>query len=359
MSLTSHDNYPIARRHAFSVVTMQNNAIIVRICTYMLDDIPGRLHWVRELKVCFIESCNTAARLLVPLLENAIHLKSLQFPYSVDVLLLTQPRIAPALSALHHLQILHLTLYPDSESKAELFAIQREMLREMRSRPVELSLWIPSSSDLSCIQHIQTIKRLTLERLKLHNEEYPNYAQGSQHLLSWPTASSLTLDRCRLSMSEAVQAFPNVRELRVECPFDSNSTSSVCWPHMDYVGGPIELFEKWSFNCYVHHLSITSALYLDSAYDVTVLNTIRHTSPRILALSVFAEPELAGTFWGRLAETAPQIRSLEISIFLLWREMDLVLKMAQQLVSRSNLKTSSRMLTVGKHLEGHTFWCTE
>ncbi|OSX63830.1 hypothetical protein POSPLADRAFT_1137681, partial [Postia placenta MAD-698-R-SB12] len=159
------------------------------------------------------------------------------------------------------------------ESNA-VFAIQREMLREMRSSPVELSLWIPSPSYLSSIQHIQTIRRLTLSELNLDNEEYPNDAEASQ--LPSPTVSSLTLNRCRLSMSEAVQAFPNVRELRVECRFDSNSTSSVCWPHMDYVGGPIELLEKWSFNCYVHHLSITSALYLDSAHDVTVLNTRTH-----------------------------------------------------------------------------------
>ncbi|EED80685.1 predicted protein [Postia placenta Mad-698-R] len=286
MSLTSRDIYTIAKRHALSVVTMRSNAI-VRICTYMLDDIPGRLHWVRELQVCFhnidgcfffaVELSDTAARLLVSLFENAIHLKSLRIPYLVDTLLLTQPRIAPALSALHHLEILDLELSPaesESERNAEVFAIQREMLREMRSRPVELSLWIPSFSDLSSIQHIQTIRRLTLSRLNSHNEEYPNHAQGSQLVLSWPTVSSLTLNRCRLSMSQAVRAFPNLRELCVRYPSSGlTSTSSVCWPHMDYVKGPIALFKEWSFNCHVHYLMMTPMPYFESADDVTVLDT--------------------------------------------------------------------------------------
>ncbi|KAF9812969.1 hypothetical protein IEO21_05854 [Rhodonia placenta] len=332
MSLTSHDIYPIAKRHALSVVTMQGNAITVRICTYMLDDIPGRLHWVRELEVVCYDVCNTVARLLVPLFENAIHLKSLRIPYLVDMLLLTQPRIAPALSALRHLKILDLKANSvERERKEELFAIQREMLREMRSRPVELSLWIPSSSDLSCIQHIQTIKRLTLSRLIMDNEEYINNAEGPQPLLSWPTVSRLTLDRCRLSMSEAVRAFPNVRGLRVEYPMGSTSTRSVCWPHMDYVEGPMKLFEQWTFNCHVHYLMMTPMLEFESADDVTVLDTVRQTSPRILDLSVPATPEL-DTFWAKLTETAPQVRSLEISIWPLWSEMDLVFKTAQQLL---------------------------
>ncbi|KAF9812977.1 hypothetical protein IEO21_05862 [Rhodonia placenta] len=295
MSLTSHDIYTIAKRHALSVVTMRGNAI-VRICTYMLDDIPGRLHWVRELQVCFhtiagdfvftVGLSDTTARLLVSLLENAIHLKSLRIPYLVDTLRLTRPRIAPALSALHHLEILDLELGSaefENERNAEVFAIQREMLREMRSRPVELSLWIPSFSDLSSIQHIQTIRRLTLSRLNSHNEEYPNHAQGSQLVLSWPTVSRLTLN-CQLSMSQAVRAFPNLRELRVRYPSSGlTSTSSVCWPHMDYVKGSIALFEKWSFNCHVHHLIVTLMPYFGSADVVTLLNTIRQTSPRISA----------------------------------------------------------------------------
>ncbi|EED78345.1 predicted protein [Postia placenta Mad-698-R] len=341
MSLTSHDIYTIAKRHALSVVTMRGNAI-VRICTYMLDDIPGRLHWVRELQVCFhtiagdfvftVELSDTTARLLVSLLENAIHLKSLRIPYLVDTLRLTRPRIAPALSALHHLEILDLELGSakfENERNAEVFAIQREMLREMRSRPVELSLWIPSFSDLSSIQHIQSIRRLTLSRLNSHNEEYPNHAQGSQLVLSWPTVSRLTLNRCQLSMSQAVRAFPNLRELRVRYPSSGlTSTSSVCWPHMDYVKGSIALFEKWSFNCHVHHLIVTLMPYFGSADVVTLLNTIRQTSPRILELSVTANSKL-DTFWAKLAETAPQVRSLEITTR--WCELDLVFKMAQQL----------------------------
>ncbi|EED78350.1 predicted protein [Postia placenta Mad-698-R] len=260
MSLTSHNIYPIAKRHALSVVTMGSHAKIVRICTYMLDDIPNRLHWVRELEVGFDD---ISAEMRRHLLQS--YVKSELYDTAARLLVLSSK--TPSIS--------DRSKSYTRESNA-VFAIQREMLREMRSSPVELSLWIPSPSYLFSIQHIRTIRHLALSELNMDNEEYPNDAEASQLPSSWPTVSSLTLNRCRLSMSEAVQAFPNVRELRVECPFDSNSTSSVCWPHMDYVGGPIELFEQWSFNCYVHHLSITSALYLDSAYDVTVLNTHSH-----------------------------------------------------------------------------------
>ncbi|EED85039.1 predicted protein [Postia placenta Mad-698-R] len=350
MSLTSHDIHPIAKRHALSIVTMRHNATIMRVCTYMLEDIPGRLHWIRELEVGFDDMTdtsaypsqdhlhlgNTTARLLVSLFENAIHLRSLWFLYSFDTLLLKQPRIGPALSALRHLRILSLpspllslNLNPGDKSKTESLAIQRQMLREMRSRLIELSLSIPSS-DLSSIQHMQTIRRLTLSQLHSDNEEHPSHAERSQLSLSWPAVSSLTLGRCRLSMSDVARAFPNVRELRADYLSGSSSTSSVCWPHLDYVEGPKALFGTWSFDCRMHHLSVTSILHLATADDVTVLHAIRQMSPRVLEFTV--PPMQDDTFWASLAEIAPQVRSLEIMTWVFWSETDLVFKMAQQLI---------------------------
>ncbi|OSX63822.1 hypothetical protein POSPLADRAFT_1045011 [Postia placenta MAD-698-R-SB12] len=346
LSATARDVHFIAKQRALQEVKMTTNASAARICTYLLGDIPNRLHLVRDLTVrldfttyvnpdgkpFYSESAITAAHLFASVLGDAIYLRSLHLT-SVGILLQVQPRIGPALSALTNLRLLDLQLIGSTDG----FTV----LREIRCRPEELKLSVGTARTagmhtvdvnevLSCLQDMQTIKRLTLSHINEQRFDDRLVLKFSDPPSSWSTVHDLSLLRCRMPMRLAVLAFPNLRVLRVNQPISCpppkpDSEQTVCWSNLDFVEGPIELLYEWPFTCPIHHLSLQSVLampYHGSTWGrpppgadlAATLNLVKRASPRVLELSIMAYPALGPAFWAELARQAPGLRSLAVKL---------------------------------------------
>ncbi|EED78349.1 predicted protein [Postia placenta Mad-698-R] len=357
LSVTAHGIHLIAKRHALSVVTTRSNAAIVRICTYMLGDIPGRLHYVRELTINVDFATSTverspivtrsegsvwnerhsdepAVRVLVPLLENAINLRSLSLS-PMDILLHEQPRIGPAISAITQLRYLDLKcLMDDAESC--------RMLQEMRSRPEEVGLsafYHPKSINniLSSIRGMQTIKSFTLS---------PDGVTGPcgdlDDCLRWPSVSTLTIRRSCLPITLAARVFPNVRKLQVASPYRDPEGAS--WSSLDYLDAPVLFLRDWSLPCAVHHISVQSNsvhcdsdIYRDFKSDFAghIVRILRETRPKVVSLPVLPWPDFNRAFWTDIAEAVPSLRSLEVELCIFQDETDLIPRLIRYMLKRS------------------------
>ncbi|OSX60678.1 hypothetical protein POSPLADRAFT_1058851 [Postia placenta MAD-698-R-SB12] len=337
LSATARSIHPLARRQALSTVTIDdvhgdlNYQKITGMCTYMLHDIPGRLHCVKSLKIRvglpkehyiswmyqFGETFVTAGQKLAQFLENAIQLQSLEV-YLFDEIIALEPRIASAIHALPNFRRLDITVLGISTCVQEFLLTMRHDLQKLRIIDLTSGL-----SEHQVLPNLINMKITDLE-LPLSKELDPDHSSNNGYQHSFPDMRKLSLPLLYtgISMYTLWRAFPNLRALRIHDCVRFNSAENACWKSLDYVEGPVELFEQWSPTCHVPHVSISSILARPH-FDIspsgiyglkTALRLFKQTSPLALSFSIMADPGLAESFWMPLVECAPRLRSLEVKL---------------------------------------------
>ncbi|GBE89431.1 hypothetical protein SCP_1600930 [Sparassis crispa] len=320
LSVTSRKIYSIARRHAFSAVSLTSPAQLAEFCAYMLADVANRLFWLRDLEVCTSAFGVTSgeeleeeeglvylqdAALLAGLFAQATMLKCLSVS-CIEVLVMSDSRIVEALIALPGLNKLQL-------SGTGPFTGQ--MLNKLRSRPRKLLLSFmerPSQSPLF-FEHfasLQSLHVLDLWNIKL--DEFPPSQNGA--LLQCPTVQHLSITASVAPMSLFVRAFPNLRTLLLWCVTAASLspvtvTEDECWHRLNHVGGYTRDFTYWRVACPVRWLELDVAITDDTQVEL-VISAVRDMTPIILSLNIYLYTELS--FWTSLAGAVPRLKYLDL-----------------------------------------------
>lgn len=339
LSATARGIHPLAQRQALSAVTIDdiygdlNYQKITGMCTYMLNDIPGRLHCVKSLKIRggvsaerkafetgrYREPFVTAGQKLAHFLENAIQLQSLTLSF-FDGIITLEPRIASAIHILPNLRCLDITVTVMRPCVQEFLLSMRHELQKLR-----LVDYMRSGRVLPALMNMKVSDlELTLSE-KLGPDHSSNPTNGYHHSFPDVRKLSLWLSDVGISMYTLWRAFPNLRALRIHDCVRFNTAETACWKSLDYVEGPVEFFEQWSPTCHVPHVSISRIAephrffpYSSTTHALnTTLRLIKQTSPLALSFVIMADPGLADSFWMPLVECTPRLRSLEVKLHCL------------------------------------------
>ncbi|CCL99496.1 uncharacterized protein FIBRA_01514 [Fibroporia radiculosa] len=330
LSTTARGLHQVAKRQALSEIWLFRPEETIRICTYMLADIQGRIMCVRKLSVRshgigeYHDQASTHWQLLADFLEHAHNLRSLCI-FPIGFLLQAVPRMGDALAKLQYLQDIDL---------GGVDAASLKILPCMRSniRKIKIHAHFNAFSFEHLILNIssmQSIQELDSE-LSINRWTQPPIPPAFTDC-QLPKLRRLAVPSNTTTMSTCVRAFPELRVLHLggqEISPEVNVVSALtaCWPSLDVVQAHVTAFRRWPITCPVHTLFISGVLAMPSIqvqWDSTedgalflpiVLNAVTHTSPIVLKLSIMPYIDLAPTFWTDLAEIGTQIRCLIIQL---------------------------------------------
>ncbi|EED82714.1 predicted protein [Postia placenta Mad-698-R] len=353
LSLVARRVHLLAKRQALSSVTMGSVQAVKRVCRYMLEDVVGRLQWIRRLSVSALIPDQGSGRssdflrrvwprkepiamgLLVSLLKQANGLQYLHVGY-VDNNLEFDHALLDAMCALPNLVELELLGGGGSETL--------KLLDGIGSRPRSLMLEVQSNNAdrdaiISQIGRLQELRTLCLDGIYTpQDSDSTNTVPFIRNLrYTWPNITDLTLTHCEIHLPAVLRAFPNLRaltfaewgNLRFAVPDRPEYSVQPRGPaSLEYVEGSGHLFENWPTGRPVYHILIQSMLAIPSRWAMDgptrcgdpeipiLLQMVRHAEPVILTFRIMAFESLRETFWKSLAAGATRLRCLEIELFL-------------------------------------------
>ncbi|EED80664.1 predicted protein [Postia placenta Mad-698-R] len=276
----------VARARAFSSLTVHktNNyrhdfRKIKRVCEFLLDDIPDRVVHLRKLNLQInhgpdIESLDElrqqqdlkdATSRLTELLYFARGLQSIRLE-NFATLIGIEPRITDAIVTMPNLRDLDIYLLRDGKLVWEFLSRVRRNLRKLRIADLALPTRIrPNVYEIIC-----AIKNIQIKTLELDGIVYSLPSKCATTLtFSLPSVHELLINQSRFSMALLVNAFPNLRVLRLGEPpmtadFGSWATIDFAdagsWPILDYAEGPSKFFDRWSPAFPIRCVSLTDEL---------------------------------------------------------------------------------------------------
>ncbi|KAF9806652.1 hypothetical protein IEO21_08607 [Rhodonia placenta] len=353
LSLVARRIHLLAKHQALSSVTMKSMQAVMRICTYMLGDVIGRLQWIRRLSVSVglpyqgsgiftqhdypqkLEEALTALGLLTSLFKHASGLRHLHIAPLED-LLVFHPPLLDAIYAHANLAELELLQCDGCETI--------KLLDGLRSQPQSLMLEVRTQdADKDAI--ISRIGRFhELRALSLYGLYTPHYPvrMDTEHFMrnlhhSWPKVTDLTLGRCEIQLPAVLCAFPNLRTLTFT-EWGSPHTAAPDRPTysvplqgtsgLEYVEGSGHLLENWPTARPVYHILIQSILAIPSLSVMggltrsgdpeipIVLQMVRNAEPIVFTFRIMAFESLLDSFWRSLAREATRLRCLEVELCL-------------------------------------------
>ncbi|EED79516.1 predicted protein [Postia placenta Mad-698-R] len=353
LSLVARRVHLLAKHQALSSVTMKSMQAVMRICTYMLDDVVGRLQWIRRLSVSVglpyqgsgiftqhnypqkLEEALRALGLLTSLFKHASGLRHLHISPLED-LLVFYPPLLDAIYAHTNLAELELLQCDGCEALKlldELLSQPRNLMLEVRTQDAD------KDAIISRIGRFHELRALSL--YGLYTPHYP-VRMDTEHFMrslhhSWPKVTDLTLAHCEIQLPAILRAFPNLRALsftergslhdaalnRLGYSVPLQGTAG-----LEYVKGSGHLFENWPTARPVYHILIQSILAIPSRSAMVgptrcgdseipiLLQMVRNAEPVVLTFRIMAFESLRESFWRSLAAEATRLRCLEVELCL-------------------------------------------
>ncbi|PCH43452.1 hypothetical protein WOLCODRAFT_164449 [Wolfiporia cocos MD-104 SS10] len=316
LSATVRRLHPIAKQHALSVILLDSPQKMRRVCAYLLEDIPGRLTWLRHLRVTIhafgieaeydVERGDySTATLLANTLERAEGLQHFSLACAEKVLP-AEPRIGQALASLPNLQTLE--LQQTAEGALRVASRQPARLRALVMRQLEYLFTTPQVfTELAPLQNLKS--------LELWHIDERNTGAVSGPIL--PALRHLSAIKVCAPMFMFVRAFPNIRALTMRnvcvsphSTFWQNEPTD-CWPRLDELAARPEDFAHWHVACRVQRLRFDSCIQRDADKAATLAHTaVQNTGPAVLQLE--ASTWAVGRFWSGLARNASRLRFVDL-----------------------------------------------
>ncbi|CCM01099.1 uncharacterized protein FIBRA_03147 [Fibroporia radiculosa] len=344
LSVAARGIHLVARQHAYSVVEIDDltptGDQVYQFCLHMLDDIPGRLHWLRGLTIAFRHPNRTSVatldnfRCTLQRLANLIEcaegtLQSLSLT-PIEVLVELEPQIFTAIRNVRYLRKLEL----DSIGTRAL-----GLVRQLRSRPRTLILHAEDRGTISTALLLNSIGDMS----NLRTFSVCDSLVGRRNAIPvvpfsggvWPGVDNLTvISYWGISKSTCVRAFPGIRTLQLwvyrEEPEPQAIVDDACWSYLDCLQVFPFSFRYWNIICPTHFVSIESILgfslrftpassrdAVDASDKVDAKLIVHSTSPVALNLGTVADLEFTPRLWMDLVAVAPRLRCLQLELQLM------------------------------------------
>ncbi|KAH9935368.1 uncharacterized protein B0H18DRAFT_1114126 [Fomitopsis serialis] len=363
LSLTSRRIHPLARRHALSTIDIKTAAQLERISSYLLADVPNRLHFVRALTVFRVafdprgRHSEAEGSLLADVLERAPHLKTLRLE-AAGALFEAEPRVASATCRLD--QLVHVDL-------RGLSSASLEVVDRLSCAPRQLSLHgaYPRSHKDCCdatsllsAPVMRSVRSLHLRHFRIADQQVDSVEDGLYHTPpQWPELRDLKIEHSYVSAATLVYAFPTVKAIHFKSrksmevwekkdaikAFKANvkivmagtklrdplprlealasirrgewtvTTETACWGYLDWAYGTSEDFTNWEITFKVRWLMLHSESDWSSVSQI--LPILQRTLPVVLSLQGLpALLERPMMFWPEFVRIAPRIRYLDLTL---------------------------------------------
>lgn len=290
-----------AKRRALSEAVFSDPGVCARFCKYMLEDIPGRLHWLRRLTLdtpypwAGMALCEWDLDLLLAFFRHALNISYLSLN-SAEHIAGSKPEIIDALAALRNLEGLKLTgageLTLDIVKKSAAPLRKLELGHDVHQ--------IHFHRFFSRVTPVQTVQSLELSILDMD----PPVQIDPQR--QWLGVHDLTLICVYGQLQIIQQAFPNIRTLVLhdEVGLTGPSHPNSRWSSLDYVRVVFENLRKIDISCPVRHLQLQ---IWDHSVPSGLWSTLRATTPVFLTLRASRSNE---DFWPTLLRGPFSLESL-------------------------------------------------
>lgn len=199
-----------------------------------------------------------------------------------------------------------------------------QLIKDMKSSLRSISIDCYQSEFRSYILYMAAHPEL--EDVSLPGISKEEFEVNDETQVQWPLVKSLKVHGDQISPASLVTVFPNIRFLRLSeymCTWDDDRVEPLSqnqWPILDYLESSCGIIRDWALRPNVRWLEVDDIFY-HAKYnpyhrwegDAQLVRALNQTRPAILTLYCGhnARPE----FWKMLADEAPQLQLLHLTIF--------------------------------------------
>lgn len=204
------------------------------------------------------------------------------------------------------------------------FEVIKDMKSRLRTISIELCRLDEEEIHLSYIPCLAA--HLELQDISFASRHRNDFVLDDETLVHWPSVTSLSITNSGVLLAPLVKAFPNLRSLSywgysvADVP---QTFPQYQWPVLDYLNTSPDMMRTSSLRSTVRWLDLGGLFYDNvnvsdgsdgpSNNDVRIINVLDATHPAILTLR--CSHNIKPIFWTKIANTAPQVKVLYLTVY--------------------------------------------